>query len=328
MDIDLSTRYLGLKLANPVIIGACPLGDSIDAVSRFADGGAAAIVLHSLFEEPVDRESLGAPWSGTSADQGEQEFLRTVGAYVAHIAALKRRVDIPVIASINGRAAGPWLSVIGELAAAGADALELNTYHVATQSSESAESVEGRLVELVARVKAQAGPLAVSVKLSPFYSSLPHLAARLEAVGADGLVLFNRFYRSDFDVETMRMTSKVQFSDSTDLPVRLRWLSVLATCYHGSLACSGGVHATGDTLKALFAGAHAVQLVSAAIKRGPSACAEIVKGLAEWMEKQGYATIDEIRDALNPRRLPPVEGAARLAHMRTLRAYDPWEHLR
>ncbi len=328
MNIDLSTHYLGLKLANPLILGASPLGDRVDAVSRFAEAGAAAIVMYSLFEEQYERELTDGVDPVGAPGFDETTFLRGVASYAAHISTLKRRVDIPVIASINGYAEGPWMDIADELAAAGADAIELNTYRIVTRREQTAESVEDRLVHLVGQVKSRSRGLPVAVKLSPFYSSLPHLVVRLRESGADGLVLFNRFYHTDFDVETMRLVPKVQFSDSSDLPLRLRWLSVLATCYDGDLACSGGVHTTQDVIKALFAGADAVQLVSAPLRRGPAAISEMLTGLAGWMDRHGYATIAEVREALNPTRSVPSGDAVRANYIRTIRAFDPWENLR
>lgn len=328
MTIDLSTRYLGLKLANPLILGASPLGDRVDAVSRFAEAGAAAIVMYSLFEEQYEMESGTVRGADAPPPFDEQTFMRSVASYAAHISTLKRRVDIPVIASLNGYVEGPWMDIAGELAAAGADAIELNTYRIVTRKEDTAQSVEERLVHLVSQVKQRSGGLPVSVKLSPFYSSLPNLAVRLQEAGADGLVVFNRFYHHDFDVETMRLVPKVQFSDSGDLPLRLRWLSVLATCYGGSLGCSGGVHTTQDAIKALYAGADAVQLVSAALRRGPAAFTEIITGLTQWMERQGYADLAEVREAINPMRTPPSGAAVRTNYIRTIRSFDPWENLR
>lgn len=325
---DLSVNYLGLKLANPVLIGSCPIGDRIEAVARLAEAGAAAVVLHSLFEEQVDREARDLSFSGRPESAGAtQDYMRSVDSYVAHISALKRQVDIPVIASINGYAAGPWIEVVDRLVHAGADAIELNTFALVT-GGDSASIVEHRLVDFVTRVKARAGKTPVAVKLSPFYSALPYLSRQLESAGADGLVLFNRFYQSDIDIESLAFNGRIHFSDSGDLALRLRWLSVLATHYRGSLACSGGVHTATDTVKALLSGAHAVQLVSAALRRGPAAFSDILLGLTDWMSRHGYETIDEVREVLNPNRMPTTPGSVRQSYIRTLRSFDPWENVR
>ena len=312
MSLDLSTRYLGLHLTSPVVIGSCPIADHPDSVARFAEAGAGAVVMRSLFEEQTIH-----PDPARSA--------AAIESYLDQVRALKRAVAIPIIASINAGHSGNWLSVVPRIVEAGADALELNLFRLSADPAETAERAEERIIRLVSEAKHAAGPLPVAVKLSPFFSALPNLAHRLELAGASGLVLFNRIYQSDIDIESLRMTPKIRLSDSSDLPLRLRWVSILATTYPGTLVCCGGVHTTTDTIQALLSGAHAVQIVSAAMKRGPAACGEIITGLGGWMYRLGFENLDQVRDAMNPARAAANAAGVRAQHVRTLRSFDPWQ---
>ncbi|HYM26229.1 MAG TPA: hypothetical protein VEU08_23595 [Vicinamibacterales bacterium] len=274
--MNLTTRYLGLTLPHPFVVGASPLTEDLAMVSRLEDAGAAAIVMHSLFEEEV-RNHAGA-----------------AGEYLEQLLRIKRRVGIPVIASLNGTDAEGWLHYARLIQQAGADAIELNFYHVATDVFEDAAHVERRLLDIVAVLEESiAVPLAV--KLSPFYSALPHLASQIDRLGADGLVLFNRFYQPDINPKSLETEMRIQLSDSSELPLRLRWIAILWSRLRLSLAASGGVHDAIDAVKAVMAGAHVVQMVSALLRNGPAWMTAVRLEFERWGDANGYDTIESLR---------------------------------
>jgi dihydroorotate dehydrogenase (fumarate) len=273
--MELATRYLGLDLAHPFMAGASPLDDP-DRVLRLEDAGSSAIVMHSLFEEEIAAQAL-------VTDQ-----------YLVQLLRIKRRVHVPVIASLNGTTAAGWLRYATLLERGGADALELNFYHVATDLLEDAASVECRIVDIVAVLKESIG-IPLAVKLSPFYSALPHLAAQLDRIGADGLVLFNRFYQPDIDPVRREAIPSLRYSDSSELLLRLRFIAILAGRVRASLALSGGVHEPIDAVKAVMAGADGVQLVSALMKGGPRVLTTIRDKFAQWGDDHGFASVHEMR---------------------------------
>jgi dihydroorotate dehydrogenase (fumarate) len=277
--MDLTTRYLGLTLKHPFMPGASPLTGDLDFVSRLEDAGAAAIVMHSLFEEEIIRY-------GVEADVYLEQLLR-----------IKQRVDVPVIASLNGTTSERWLHYAHMIERAGASALELNFYHVATDPNEDAASVEGRLLDIVAVLK-ESIEIPLAVKLSPFYSALPHLVARLDRIGVDGLVLFNRFYQPDINPKTLETAMRLNLStpsEPAELLLRLRWIAIVSNQVNTSIALSGGVHCATDAVKGVMAGAHAVQLVSVLLHQGPSALAGILREFERWGESNGYHDIDQMR---------------------------------
>jgi dihydroorotate dehydrogenase (fumarate) len=274
--MDLTTRYLGLDLPHPFIPGASPLDEDLDIVARLEDAGAPAIVLHSLFEEDI----VGY---GLQCDR-----------YIEHLRRIKRRVHVPVIASLNGTTSDGWLRYARLIERAGADALELNFYHVATDMLEDARSVEGRVVDIVAVLKESVG-IPLAVKLSPFYSALPHLAAQLDRLGTDGLVLFNRLYQPDIDPERHDLSLRLQYSDPSELLLRLRWIASLSGRVVASLALSGGVQQPLDAVKAVMAGADVVQLVSALLQHGPEYLRPFRDGFERWGDEHGFVSISDMR---------------------------------
>jgi len=275
--MKLTTRYLGLTLAHPFMPGASPLDDPAMAL-RLEDAGASAIVMHSLFEEEV------------------AEYGGVLDRYLRQLQRLKQRAGVPIIASLNGTTAAGWLKYATLLQRAGADALELNFYHVATDPLEDGAAVERRVLDVLAVLK-ELATIPVAVKLSPFYSALPHLAKQLDRLGADGLVLFNRFYQPDINPDLRTAVPALPLSDSSELLLRLRWIAVLAGRLRASLALTGGVHTAIDAVKAVMAGADAVQLVSALLTGGPAALTRIRDEFARWGDEQGYASISDIRGA-------------------------------
>ena len=330
--MDLSTKYLGLNLPNPLVAGASPLVDEMDTVKRLEDAGCAAIVMHSLFEEQITREQLGTEMDmelhaesfaeALSYFPQPKEYRLGPEQYLEQIRRIKAAVKVPVIGSLNGTSPAGWLSYAKLIQEAGADALELNVYYLATQAWETSQSVERRTLEGLKAAK-QAVKIPVSVKLSPFYSSLANLAKQLDDEGADGLVLFNRFYQPDIDVEELEVVPSLQLSDSSELLLRLRWLAILSGHFKGSLACSGGVHSHLDAIKAVMAGAHAVQLVSVLLKRGPAYLATLRDGIASWMEEHEYASIEQMVGSMSHQKSPNPQALERANYMRILQGWKP-----
>jgi dihydroorotate dehydrogenase (fumarate) len=330
--MDLSTTYLGFKLANPLMPGASPLVDDLDNVRRLEDAGAAAIVMHSLFEEQITREQLGDLYAVEMHEDSfaealsyfpqPQEYRLGPDTYLEQLRKIKAAVRVPVIASLNGTSPAGWLDYAKLIEQAGADALELNVYYLATQAWETSESVERRTLESVRIVKG-AVKIPVAVKLSPFYSALAHLAKQLDDGGADALVLFNRFYQPDIDVEELEVVPSLQLSDSSELLLRLRWLAILSGHIKGSLACSGGVHSPLDAVKAVMAGAHAVQLVSALLKRGPEYLSTVREGMERWMEEHEYSSITQMHASMSHQKSPNPQALERANYMKILQGWRP-----
>ncbi len=330
--MDLSTRYLGFDLPHPLMPGASPLVDNLDTVRRLEDAGAAAIVLHSLFEEQIrrDRDSamraveVGAESyaEALSYFPGLDHFALGPEAYLEQVCKIRAAVKVPVIGSLNGVSAEGWTDYAKLIEQAGADALELNVYFLATRFDESAEMVEDRVVTIAKQVK-ETVKIPVAVKLSPFFSALPALIRRLEAVGIDGLVLFNRFYQPDIDIEALEAVAKLELSDSSELLLRLRWLAILSGQVKPSLACSGGVHSVVDTVKAVMTGANAVQVVSALLKRGPGALTELRDGLGRWLEEHEYDSLKQMQGSMNLSRCPNPAAFERGNYLAALQGWRP-----
>jgi dihydroorotate dehydrogenase (fumarate) len=299
--MDLSTRYLGLQLRHPFMPGASPLTADLDMARRLEDADASAIVLPSLFEEDIAR------------------YERTADQYLEHLFRLKKQLALPIIASLNGTTPESWLRYARLIEQAGADALELNFYHVATDLGEDSPSVERRVVDIVAVLK-ESVALPLAVKLSPFYSSLPHVAAALDRIGADGLVLFNRFFEPDIDVERREATWRLTTSDSSELALRLQWIAILAGRVRASLAVTGGVHDPLDAVKAVLAGSDAVQLVSTLIAYGPARLYVLRSEFERWGDDHGYHSVDHMRGAVSVLRNPDGAAFQRGNYVRMLQA--------
>jgi len=329
--MDLSTTYLGFKMSNPLMPGASPLVDDLDDVKRLEDAGAAAIVMHSLFEEQITHEQLShlhavemhedAFAEALSYFPRPEEYRLGPEQYLEHIRKIKRMVKVPVIASLNGTSPAGWLDYAKLIEQAGADALELNVYYLATQAWETSESVERRTLETVRIVKGEV-KIPIAVKLSPFYSSLANLAKQLDETGADGVVLFNRFYQPDIDVEELEVVPTLQLSDSSELLLRLRWLAILSGHVKGSLACSGGVHSPLDAIKAVMAGAHAVQVVSALLKRGPGYLKAIREGMEQWLVEHEYASLAQAQASMSHQKSPNPQAFERANYMKILQGWQ------
>lgn len=332
--MDLSTKYLGFELPHPFMPGASPLVDDLDAVRRLEDAGTAAIVMHSLFEEQITREQLATHFhldtpQGTSAEAlsylpEPPAFTLGPYEYLEQIRKIKKAVSVPVIASLNGTTRGGWLSYARLMQEAGADALELNVYQLATDFEESSELMEKRVLHMLWEVKSSVR-IPVAVKLSPFYTALAHFAQRLDDLGADGLVLFNRFYQPDFDIEALEVRPTLRFSDSSELLLRLRWLAVLSGRVNASLAVTGGVHTPVDAVKAIMAGADAIQVVSALLQNGPGRLTKMRLELAEWLEAHEYDSLAQAKGSLNLLRCPDPAAHERANYMHVLQSWKGFE---
>ena len=309
--MNLTTRYLGLELEHPFMPGASPLADTMDSVRRLEDAGASAIVMRSLFEEQILHARYGASAFVFGPDQ-----------YLEHLRRIKAAVSVPVIASINGTTTEGWLKYARLLQRAKADAIELNFYHLATDPTEDAASVEARLLDVVAVLK-ESITLPLAVKLSPFYSALPNLAARIDAIGGEGLVLFTRFYQADIDPESLEDVPRLSLSTSGELLLRLRWLAILSASYRGSLAVTGGVHTPIDAVKALIAGAHGVQMVSALLQHGVRHLSVVRKAVERWCEARGYASLDQVRDSMRIAHTTHTHSSERKHYVDVLQS---WKH--
>ncbi len=330
--MNLATTYLGLQLAHPLMAGASPMVDDMGMVKRLEDAGASAIVMHSLFEEQITREEQGTIMdmelsANTSAEAisffpKPDEFRLGPEAYLEQLHRIKEAVAVPVIASLNGTTPAGWLHYGKLMQDAGADALELNVYYIATDPKESTVAVEKRTLDIVRAVKSEV-TIPISVKLSPFFSSLAHFAMELEAAGAAGLVLFNRFFQPDINVEELIAEPTLQLSGPADLLLRLRWLAVLHGQVKGSLAVTGGVHDGMGALKAIMAGADAVQMVSALLIHGPERLAQTRAGLTEWLEEHEYESLAQARGSMSLLKCPNPQAFTRANYMRILNGWKP-----
>ena len=328
--MDLSTTYLGFELPHPVIPGASPLADDLDTVRRLEDEGAAAIVMRSLFEEQIAAEQMAAfryteEPAGSYAEAlsyfpDTDVFALGPDEYLEQIRRIQDAVDLPVIASLNGTTLGGWLDFSRRMQDAGADALELNVYYLATDPAETSAQVEARVVDMLAALK-QALSIPVAVKLSPFYSALAHFASALDRAGADGVVLFNRLYQPDIDVEALEVERRLHLSEPSELLLRLRWLAMLSGRVRSSLAASGGVHSSEDAIKAVMCGAHAVQMVSALLKHGPGRLREVREGMATWLEEHVYESLAQMRGSMSLERCPDPKAYERSNYMELLQSW-------
>lgn len=328
--MDLSTTYLGFTLPHPFMPGASPLVDDLDVVRHLEDAGAAAIVMHSLFEEQLVGEQLAhAAYTDGPAESFPEalsyfprpaDFALGPDEYLEQLRRIKAAVAVPVIASLNGRSAGGWLAYARLLAQAGADALELNVYELATEPRECAAAIEERILAMV-RAVCESVSIPVAVKLSPFYTALAHLAEQIHGAGADGLVLFNRLYQPDIDVEQLEVAHTLHLSDSSELPLRLTWLAVIAPRVRASLAVSGGVHTAVDAVKALMAGAHAVQMVSALLRHGPEHLRAVREATAQWLEVHEYESLRQLHGSMNLERCPDPQAFTRANYVQVLQSW-------
>lgn len=328
---DLTTRWLGLDLHSPLVVGASPLTDELDALKACVDAGAGAVVMHSLFEEQLIAEQMAAHRFIDSRINTDAEarsffpesdvFAMGSSSYLKRLEQLQGSLDVPVIASLNGISPGGWTEHARELEEAGASAIELNLYDLATDPSDTAITLEQRQLEVVRSVAEQVG-IPVSVKLSPFYSALPAFVAGVEAAGARGLVLFNRFYQPTMDLDELELSREVVLSTSAELPVRLHAMAMLFNRTTLEMAASGGVHSGDDAAKAILSGATVVQVVSALLVEGPAAMGRITEELNQRLSTMGHTTLTEARGALSLDNAPNAQTWERLNYARLLHGWQ------
>ncbi len=329
--IDLSTSYLGLNLANPVVVSPSPLCQELDNIRRMEDAGAGAVVLHSLFEEQIEIENRALDASLSNEAEGYAESPTffpdlpdyNIGpeGYLEHIRRAKAAVRIPIVASLNGTTLGGWTRYAAYMEQAGADALELNIYYLPTDPGLSGNGVEQRYTELVSRVKGSV-KIPIAVKLSPYFSSMVNMATRLDAAGADGLVLFNRFYQPDFDLRLLDIIPNLILSNSNELLLRVHWAAIIYGKVRASLAITGGVHTAEDVLKAMMAGASVAMMTSALLKRGIGHVAQVLADLLNWMEEHEYVSIRQMQGSMSQGSVEDPAVYERTNYMRVLSSYS------
>jgi len=319
-----------MKLPHPIMAGASPLSDELDTVKQLEDAGSAAIVLRSLFEEQIVREQydlLDQDASNESSAEATTYFpsgemaISGPDEYLNHLRRVKESVSIPVIASLNGSTPGGWLSYGHLIEQEGADALELNVYHPPIDPERSGSEIEQETVAMVHEIK-RGLKIPVAVKLSPFFTSFVHFARQLDREGADGLVLFNRFYEADIDVQELEVTRTLHLSDSSELLLRLRGIAALAPLVKGSLAVTGGVHTGLDIVKSVMAGAHVTQMVSALLKNGPGFLRTVRQDLVAWMEENEWSSLEEMRGNMSVDKIPNPRAYARANYMLMLQSWE------
>lgn len=329
--LDLTTTYLGKTLRNPLVVSPSPLTADLDTLCRMEDAGAAAVVLHSLFEEQINYDSHQLDHFLTSTAHHYAEALTYFPEmtdygmgperYLEHVRRSKERLSIPVIASLNGVSSGGWIKYARYIEEAGADALELNIYYIPTDPAMSGAEVERMYLDLVRDVR-QHVRIPLAVKIGPFFSSLPHLAKSLADAGADALVLFNRFYQPDLDLEKLEVVSNLTLSDSSELRLRVRWMAILYGRVPLDFALTGGVHTAEDVLKGLMAGANVVMMTSALLKHGVGRLRDVLDHLRLWMEDHEYESVQQMRGSMSQRSVSEPSAFERANYVKVLGSYS------
>jgi dihydroorotate dehydrogenase (fumarate) len=328
--MDLTTNYLGLNLRTPLVVSASPLSEDIDKIKRMEDAGAAAVVLYSLFEEQLrrDRVELAHHLEHGTESFAEaltyfpepEEFHLGPEDYLKHISNAKKAVKIPVIASLNGSSAGGWTEYAKAIQEAGADALELNIYYIPTDLNLTGAQVEQTYLDILQAVKSEV-KIPVAVKLSPFFSNFANMAKRLDEAGANGLVLFNRFYQPDIDLESLEVRPNILLSTPMAMRVPLRWVALLFSRVRASLAATSGIHRASDVLKMLMAGADVTMLCSVLIRHGIQHITTIERDLSAWLEEHEYVSVQQLRGSLSQKNCSDPSAFERAQYMRALASY-------
>jgi len=328
--MDLTTSYLGLKLRSPLVVSASPLSEDIDNIKRMEDAGAAAVVLYSLFEEQLRQDRLEMH---QNLQQGTESFAEALSyfpepdefklgpeEYLKHIAAAKKATRIPIIASLNGSSAGGWTEYAKQIQKAGADALELNIYYIPTDLNLTGTEVEMTYLDILKSVKANVS-IPVAVKLSPFFSNFANMAKRLDQAGADGLVLFNRFYQPDIELESLEVKPNILLSTPMAMRLPLRWIALLHGKLKASLAATSGIHRASDALKMLMVGADVTMLCSTVIRHGIPQIAMIEREMADWLKEHEYESVSQLKGSLSQKNCPEPAAFERAQYMKALTGY-------
>ncbi len=329
---DLSTTYLGLPLKNPLVASPSPLTEDLANVRKLEDAGVSAIVFHSLYEEQINQESHSLD---AHLFQGSESFAEAVTyfpdlghyrvgpeTYLEHLRQAKAAVDVPIIGSLNGISEGGWTAYAEHIEEAGADALELNIYFLPTDAKATAADVESMYLDLVRAVTASVN-IPVAVKVGPYFSSLAHFAAQLDEAGARGLVIFNRFYQPNLDIEKLEVVPDLDLSTPQELRLRLRWAAILYGRIRADMAITGGVHTCEDVVKAMMAGANVAMTTSAILQRGIGHCSHVLESLGRWMEEHEYASIGLMQGSMSQRSVAEPAAYERANYLRVLTSYVP-----
>ena len=328
--MDLTTTYMGLPLRNPLMASASPLSKSVDSVRALEDAGISAVVMHSLFEEEVRHSQLeldhhlehGTQSFAEALDffPDQQDYCVGPETYLDQIRQLKEAVDIPVIASLNGSTTGGWVEYARQMEEAGADALELNVYFLPTNAEEKGSDVEDRHLETLTAVKENL-KIPIAVKLSPFFSSPANVASALDKAGADGLVLFNRFYQPDIDLDSLEIYPNVLLSTPQAMRLPLRWLAILYGQVEADLAATSGIHSAHDVIKMLLVGAKVVMMASALLANGPDHARVVLQQISEWLAAKEYESVEQMRGSMSHRNCPDPAAFERANYIRALATY-------
>lgn len=328
--VDLTTTYLGLQLKNPLVASSSPLSQKIDSIKQLEDAGASAVVMYSLFEEQIIQESLklhedferGAGIFAEALDYLPDFGQYSIGpeTYVEHLRNAKNAVDIPVIGSLNGISTGGWIEYAQKIEAAGADALELNLYYLATDPELTSSKLEDQYTTLVSDVRERIS-IPIAVKLSPFFTALPNFARRLAEAGADGLVLFNRFYQPDFDLEELEVVPNLVLSVSNEMRLPLRWIAILYGRIPVDFALTSGVHSAEDVLKAMMAGASVTTIASEFLMHGVGRARDILEEMRIWMQEHEYESVAQMKGSMSQQSVAEPSAFERANYMRVLSSY-------
>ncbi len=328
----LKTNYLGLELSNPLVPSASPLSKDLGMVKRLEDAGAPAIVMYSLFEEEIHHEdaelehylSYGSESFAEALSYlpESHDFMPGVEGYLNHLQQLKNSVEIPIIASLNGVSISGWTEKASMLEQVGADAIELNVYFMPTDPKQNGTDLKNLYLDILKSVKARVS-IPVAMKISPYFSALPNFAKRLEECGADSLVLFNRFYQSDIDLENLEVESSLNLSTSANMRLPLRWIAVLRNIVRNDLAATSGVHTAEDVLKLTMAGADVTMLCAALYKYGPDHIAKLQQDLIQWMDDHEYESLDQMRGSMSMEKVSDPGAFARANYIKMLKEFQP-----
>jgi dihydroorotate dehydrogenase (fumarate) len=329
--MDLKTKYLGLELSSPIVPNSSPLSRSLDMCRQLEDGGAGALIMYSLFEEAITSEeqsmvrflhhqSIGSA-EADSFLPDHVDFSGALDRYLENLRLLKEGLQIPVIASLNGVTPGGWIEQARELEKAGADALELNVYYIAGDITQSSAEVESRYLELLKSLRQEIS-IPINMKLGPWFSSIGYLIKQLEDTGANGVALFNRFYQPDIDIESMNLQPSLHPSSSIESLMAMRWIAILHGRTGLSLGATTGIHTAEDAIKLLLAGADVVHMVSALLKHGPGHIQQVRIGIEEWMDENGFESVDEFRGRVSQAAIPNPSDFERANYVNVLDSYS------
>ncbi|HEX2960321.1 MAG TPA: dihydroorotate dehydrogenase-like protein [Ignavibacteriales bacterium] len=330
--MDLTTTYMGLKLKNPIVPSASPLSESVNSVKALEDAGASAVVVYSLFEEQISYEEKALDFFLTQASDTHAEALSYFPAqssfklgpeeYCSHIQKLKAAVDIPIIGSLNGVSVGGWMKYAKNIEEAGADALELNVYYIPTDPVLPGSQIEQMYLNNLQAVKENV-KIPVAVKLSPYFSSMANVAQKLDNAGADALVMFNRFYQPDFDLDNLEVVPNLSLSSPWELRLPLRWISILYGKIKASMAATSGVHDYEDVIKVMMAGGDIAMVCSELLRHGPARITQMLDGMKRWMEEKEYSSVEQMKGSMSQKAVKEPAAFERANYMKTLQSYRP-----